>query len=111
MAKIEQESGIDLPDNARGLAFYHIPPVDPIVFAKIQIPGVAQDSIMKQIDALTLSGNSFPENFANDRCPWWPTALEDVVFSMQAFNNGYYMELYLVKEDGDIILYIKYFTI
>ena len=38
MVKIEQESGLDLPDDAKGLAFCHIPPIDPIVFAKIEIP-------------------------------------------------------------------------
>jgi hypothetical protein len=110
MAKIEQESGIDLPDDAKGLAFHHIPPIDPIVFAKIQIPSAAQDAIKKQVETFTFSGSSFPENFANDRCPWWPAELGDIVFSKQAFNNGYYIEVYLVKENDDIILYIKYFT-
>ncbi|NOK57273.1 MAG: hypothetical protein GFH27_549309n7 [Chloroflexi bacterium AL-W] len=110
MAKIEQESGINLPNGAKGLAFHHIPPIDPIVFAKIQLPSAAQDSITKQVEALTFSGKSFPEDFATDRCQSWPTALKEVVFSKQAFNNGDYMALYLVKENDDIILYIKYFT-
>ena len=111
MAKIEQESGIDLPDDAKRLAFHHIPPIDPIVFAKIQIPAAAQDSITKQVETLTFSGTHFPKDFANNRCQWWPTAPKELILSKQAFNNGYYVELYLVKEKDDIILYIKYFTI
>lgn len=111
MAKIEQESGIDLPDGAKGLAFRHIPPIDPIVFAKIKIPADAQASLAKQIGALTFRGTHFPKDFANDRCEWWPAGSESVVLSKQAFNNGYYVELYLVKEKDAIILYIKYFTI
>ena len=110
MAKIEQETGIDLPDGAKGLKFHHIPPIDPIVFAKIKIPAAAQDSISRQIEALTLNGTDFPKDFANDRCEWWPSAFESVVLAKQARSNGWYIELYLVKEGDDIILYIKYFT-
>ena len=111
MAKIEQESGIDLPDDARGLSFHHIPPIDPIVFAKIEMPSDAQDSLAKQIGALTFNGTIFPEGFANDRCEWWPAAPDNIVLSKHAFSNGYYVELYLVKEKKTLILYIKYFTI
>lgn len=111
MAKIEQEAGIDLPDDANGVRFYHIPPIDPIVFAKIEIPDDAQDLIAKQVGALTFSGAHFPKDFANDRCKWWPAAPANVVLSKQAFNNGYYVELYLVKEKEHLVLYIKYFTI
>jgi len=88
-----------------------VPPIDPVVFAKIEIPADAQDSIAKQIGALTFSGTHFPKDFANDRCTWWPASPERVILSKQAFNNGYYVELYLVKEEDTIILYIKYFTL
>ena len=111
MAKIEQESGVDLPDEAIGLAFYHVPPIDPIVFAKIEIPAKGQELVSKQIRELTFSGTNFPKDFANDRCKWWPAAPKNVISSKQAFNNGYYVELYFVEEEDDFILYIKYFTI
>jgi len=111
MAKIEQESGVDLPDDAKGLALYHIPPIDPIVFAKIEIPANSQEEVAKQIRELAFSGTHFPKELANDRCNWWPAAPKNVVNSKQAFNNGYYIELYFVKEEDEYILYIKYFTI
>jgi hypothetical protein len=111
LAKIKKESGINIPLGAKGLTFHHIPPIDPIVFAKIKIPADAKDSIVKQIDGLTFSGTSFPKDFANDRCKWWPAAPAEVILSKQVFNNGYYVELYLVNEKDGIILYIKYFTI
>lgn len=106
---IEEDIGIDLPDGSKGLKFHYKPPIDPIVFAKIKIPAKAQKAIETQIAAL--SGTHFPKDFANDRCDWWPSTPEHVILSKQAFNNGYYVELYLVKEKDDIILYIKYFTI
>ena len=110
MEKIEQEVGIDIPDGARGLAFHHLPPIDPIVFAKIEIPADGQNWLAKQIEALTFSGTHFPKDFANDRCRWWPAAPDNLVLSKQAFNNGYYVELYLVREKEALMLYIKYFT-
>jgi hypothetical protein len=67
--------------------------------------------VKNQIETLTFSCTQFPKDFANDRCKWWPAVQENVVVSKQAFTNGYYVELYLVKEGDDIILYIKYFTV
>jgi len=109
LAKIRTESGITLPDGAKGLAFKHIPPIDPIVFAKIQIPGDAQASLSKQIEALKTI--EFPNDFAYDRCIWWPPPPEHIVLTKRAFSNGYYIELHLVKEKEALVLYIQYFTI
>ena len=109
MAKIETESGITLPGGSKGLAFKHIPPIDPIVFAKIQIPGDAQGALTKQIEALNTI--EFPNDFAYDRCAWWPPPQEHIALSKRATSNGYYVELHLVKENEQLILYIQYFTI
>jgi hypothetical protein len=109
MAKIQTESGITLPDGSKGLAFKHIPPIDAIVFAKIQIPGDAQESLTKQIEALKTI--EFPNNFAYDRCAWWPPSPEHIVLTKRAFSNRYYVELHLVKEGEVLVLYIQYFTI
>jgi len=109
--KIEQETGIDLPDSAKGVRFYHIPPVDPIVFAKIKIPAESERSLKNQIDKLKFNDKDFPKDFANQRCKWWPSSINNAVMSKQAFNNGYYIELYLVKEKKDDIIFIKYFKV
>ncbi len=111
MAMIEHEIGIDIPDDAMGLRFHHIPPIDPIVFAKIKIPDDTEKLIEKQIGTLTFNGTDFPKGFANGRCKWWPSTIDNAKLSKKAFNNGYYIELYLVKDKKEIILYIKYFTI
>ena len=111
ITQIEKESAIDLPDGSKGLKFHYIPPIDPIVFAKLEIPAEKRKVMETRIAALTFSGNSFPRNFANDRCKWWPSNPENVVISKQAFTNGYYIEAYLVQEKGQLILYLKYFTI
>lgn len=109
MAKIQMESGITLPDGAEGLAFKHIPPIDPIVFAKIRIPDDAQESLSNQIAALKTI--EFPNDFAYDRCAWWPPPPDQIVLSKRATNNGYYIELHVVEENEQLVLYIQYFTI
>ena len=58
MAKIEQESGLKIPAEAKGLAFYQIPPIDPIIFAKIKMPAESQSSLVKQVETLTFKGTS-----------------------------------------------------
>ncbi len=108
MAKIEQETGFVLPDGAKGLAFYHIPPVDPVVFAIVQIPGNAEESVTDQIRAL--QETEFPGDFAYDRCDRWPPAPEHILLTKRAFSNGYHIELHLVKEGEQLLLYIQYFT-
>ena len=70
-----------------------------------------KDEVQQQVETLTSFGNQFPKDFANDKCQWWLATPEKAVLSKQTFNNGYYVELYLVKENNAIILYIKYFTI
>jgi hypothetical protein len=109
MTKIQTESRLTLPDGVKGLAFMHIPPIDPIVFAKIHIPGDAQESLTKQIEALKTI--EFPNDFAYERCAWWPPPPEHIVLSKRATSNGYYVELHLVKENEQLILYVQYFTI
>ncbi len=111
IAQIEEESGIDLPDGTKGLKFHYTPPIDPIVFAKLEIPSEKKQAIKARISALTFSGNAFPSNFANDKCKWWPSSPANVVVSKEAFANGYYIEAHLVEEAGILLLYLKYFTI
>jgi len=110
LAEIEQESGIDLPDGAKGLAYHYEPPIDPIVFARIRIPADAQEALVKQIEALTFDGDEFPMFGAEDICDWWPATFENILVSKQARSNGWYIDLRLVKEGDHMILYINYFT-
>ena len=102
---------IDITDGAKGLKFCHIPPIDPIVFAKIQIPSEAGKIMEKRIKTLPDYDNSI-ENFANDRCKWWISSPNNVIVSKKgAFNNGYYIVAYLVQEKEQLVIYLKYFTI
>jgi len=115
LADIEKDTGIDIPDQAKGLKFHYIPSIDPITFAKIAIPQQEEKTITTQLN--TLSGiPDFPKDFANDRCPWWPSSSEDTIKNALISRNthkttGYYIEAYLVRENGQLILYLKYFTI
>ncbi|MCK5802982.1 MAG: hypothetical protein KAI66_09130 [Lentisphaeria bacterium] len=108
---IEKECGITLPAGSKGLKFHYVPPIDPIVFAKLAIPADGGKAVETWLTGLTFSGTSFPEDFADDRCKWWPSSPRSVIMSKQGFANGYYIETYLVQEKEQLILYLKYFTI
>ena len=110
MAKIQKESGINLPTGCKGLRFHHKPPIDPIVFAKLQVPAEAAKLMEQRLTVLTNTITNFPENFANDICRWWPTNVQNVIVSKKVY-QGYYIEAYLVREQEQLILYLKYFTI
>jgi hypothetical protein len=110
MATIQKESGLSFPNGCKGLKYHYKPPIDPIVFAKVQVPDAAAKLMEQRISGLTNSPANFPNNFANERCQWWPTNLQNVLISKKAF-NGYFVEAYLVKENGVVVLYLKYFTI
>lgn len=111
IAEIQKESGINLPAGCKGLKYHYIPPVDPIVFAKILIPAESGKLMEQHIAGLTNNLADFPNNFASDRCQWWPSSPQNVVVSKKVFNGGYYIEAYLVREKEQLILYLKYFTI
>lgn len=110
MVEIEKESGIELPDGAKGLKYHYIPPIDPIVFAKIKIP-VETGTLMESRIAALKDMPSYPKNFANERCQWWPSDITNAIMARKAFSNGYYIEAYLVQEKEQLILYLKYYTI
>lgn len=106
---IEDASGIKMPPGAKGLRFHYIPPIDPIYFAKIGLPDTARETIEAQMDRMHSSG-TFPDNFANDRCNWWPAGFTNTLKSAKSASGNSCLELYLMKEDGQLILYLKYFT-
>ena len=111
IAEIQTESGILLPAGCKGLKFHYIPPIDPIAFAKVEIPAGAGKVMEQRIASLTSSLAYFPKDFANDRCLWWPSNPTNVVVSKKVLNSDYYIEAYLVREKDQLILYLKYFTI
>jgi hypothetical protein len=110
LAKIQKESVMVLPEGAKGLRFHYVPPIDPIFFARIAIPSNAEKIMAQRIEGLPASP-PFPHDFANQRCAWWPTDPKGVILSRQAFQNGWHLEIHLVREKEQLIFYLKYFTI
>jgi hypothetical protein len=98
----------------KGLKFHYVPPIDPIYFVKIELPGGSKELMRRQVEHLPKS-DDFPDDFANDRCAWWPPKLSKVVASRRAAQSGpdgsYYLEIHLTEDGQRLILYLKYFTI
>ncbi|MCW1915782.1 hypothetical protein OJ996_19505 [Luteolibacter sp. GHJ8] len=107
MRLIEDAAKIDIPEGAEGLRFRYIPPVDPIYFAKIEIPEASQKDLEAEIGRLQAS-EDFSDDLANDRCAWWPKHFENTLVSRKAIGKSSYLDARLVREDGRLILYLKY---
>jgi hypothetical protein len=110
MAEIKKESGLKIPADAKGMAFQYYPPIDPLTFAKIQIPESGREALEKQIKSFK-DTDYHDDGFAYDRCNWWPPAKKSVFLFKRTYHNGYCMEIHLAKEKGHTVLYVQYFTI
>lgn len=107
---IESVTGIDIPNGARGIRFRYIPPIDPIYFAKIQIPAKARKDLESQLQNFGNDQN-FPEDYANERYEWWPTRFGKSLIERKAGFGSYFVEVYLIEENDHLILYLKYFVV
>ena len=114
LKKIKNDIDIDFPEKTKGLNFHYIPPIDPIVFAKIEIPATARKLVETRISKYSDNSSSFPTNFdvvANDKCSWWPPKIENIILTRKTYHNSYYVLIHLVQENEKHILFLKYMTI
>lgn len=108
LSQLETVSGFPLPEGAIGLNYHYSPPIDPVYIAKIEAPVESKASLVSQIEQL--SSAPFQDDFASDRCAWWPRSFENSVVSKQARPDGHYLEVHLMEESQRLVLYIKFFT-
>ncbi|HEY1174502.1 MAG TPA: hypothetical protein VGH19_24265 [Verrucomicrobiae bacterium] len=111
LKKIETETALVLPAGARGLRFHYKPPIDPIVFAKIEMPSGTEDLMEKRLVAMKEFPGKFHVDFANSRCNWWPASFTNEIRSKFSHQGGFYIQAHLVREKDQVVVYIKYFTI
>lgn len=111
LSEIQGETGLKLPAHTIGLNYHYKPPIDPIVFARLDIPESEEKLVRERIVSLPGSDFSVPQNFANDICPWWPARFNQVLIKRRIFYDYYYKEFYLLHENDRLVLYLKYFTI
>ncbi len=110
IAEIKEESNFKIPLDSIGIAYKYFPPIDPMFFAKIQLTENGKEEFIKNLDEINYY-KDFPKDFANDRCGWWNTNFENLVFSKIGILQGHYVEIYIIKENQIYYLYLKRFTI
>ncbi len=110
ISEIKSETNLKIPSDSLGLAYKYLPPIDPIVFAKLQLSEIGKDEFIKNLDGITCYKN-FPPNFANSRCDWWKINSENLIFSKTGIMDESYFEVYILKENQTYYLYLKIFTI
>lgn len=113
LGELESFSGIQLPSDAKALEFQYLPPIDPIYFAKLEVPAGTRTSLVAQFE--DLEPYDVPDDFANDQCDWWPTRIDKTVYEKRAVKSSakgsVYIDARLIEEGGKLVLYLKCFTI
>ena len=107
MQMIKRDTGLSIPDGARGLNFAYKPPIDPSFLARIEIPNESHEFMISQISALK-------ENIVNtsggltERIEWWRPSQGTVLAEKDFYNdsNGSRLHVILLSENGRLILYI-----
>ncbi len=111
MQMIERDTGLDIPDNARGLNFAYKPPIDPAFLARIEIPAESLELMKKQLDVLKEKkiGTS---GGLRERTPWWRPSQGTILIDKQVWDSsdGSLLHTVLATEDGKFILYIDHAT-
>ncbi len=108
MQMIKDDSGLTIPEGAKGLNFRYSPPIDPSFVARIEIPKDSRDKIMTQIAAIpdekiNISGGP------GERVAWWPPVVETVIIDRQCTQaDGDYFRAILTEEGGKTILYVSH---
>jgi len=107
IAFIEEQSGFDIPNGAKGLRFQYLPPIDPIWFVKIETPADSRELMESRIAALP---DSDIYHLASDRCEWWPSSPENAVISRSETEDemANYIEAHLVQEGEQLVLYLQH---
>ena len=108
MQTILTNTGLNLPEGAKGLNFRYSPPIDPAFVARIEIPAESQDIVMKQIEAIRVQEINISGG-PGEKVNWWPPPKEFVIIDRQCFQpDGCYFRAALSKEDERIILYVEH---
>ncbi len=108
---VEKEMGFKLPTGAKGLNFYYKAPIDPAFIAKIEIPSVAKDGMVKQLLAIP----NKPLNSSgglSKRILWWTPTYGRIVQDRMFFDasNGQSRRVVLTEKDGKWFLYLDWST-
>jgi len=110
IAKASEETGFVFPEGSTGLASTYLPPIDPVYFAKIQIPPAGMETFLANFDRIQ-GCPDFPQDLANDRCSWWKFSREDVRHVKKGVLEGGFLEVYVVLEHGMFTVFMKKFTL
>lgn len=110
MKMIRDDTGLVIPEGARGLNFAYKPPIDPAFLARIEIPAASRQSVEAQLAALKDNRVESSGGLAT-RIPWWkPTQVKVIVDKQVLYPNGKSLHAILTIEGETLILYIDWST-
>lgn len=111
MKMIRDDTGLVIPEGARGLNFAYKPPIDPAFLARIEIPAESRQSVETQLAALRENRVKSIGGLAT-KIPWWQPTQGKVIVDKEVFypSNGRALHAILTIEGESLILYIDWST-
>ena len=108
MQMVKDDSGLTIPNEAKGLNFRYSPPIDPSFVARIEIPEDYKDDIVEQVKVIqnkeiNISGGP------GEKVDWWPPPIGAVIIDKQCRQaDGDYFRAVITEEEGRTILYVSH---
>jgi hypothetical protein len=110
LQKIEHDTEIGLPADARGLNFFYQAPIDPAFAAKIEISAASQTNLLRQLSEIEQRGVQVSGTLG-PRFKWWTPAQGKVLIERQRKADSTYLHVILVEDQGRTILYLEWSAI
>jgi hypothetical protein len=108
MEMVAKDSGITIPDRARGIHFSYKPPIDPAFLAVIEIPEEAAQEVIGQIDAIKDTAVPSSTGGLDEKNSWWTPTVGQVLIDRSTFDSGRSLRAVLTRQNGRLLLYIDH---
>ena len=108
---IQSDTGVAIPAGARGLNFYYKPPIDPAYIAKIEIPLISKEDVIKTLSTIRNDENTHITESLGTKVSWWMPKGAKTLVDRQRFVRSNYLHVILTEEDASVILYIEWWVI
>ena len=110
LAMVEKQTRLKIPQGSRGLNMvYEGFKVDPAFVAKIEIPTNAEMGLKSQIEGIS-NQEYHPIGLLSEKVSWWKPAKNETALERTYAVNSSLARLILCHQDGQIVLYVEWFS-
>ena len=108
LAMIEQRTGLAFPSGSQGLhMFYRGDTIDPSFVAKVAVPRISSDAMLKQIEQLPDRAGEVSGSLT-EKVKWWNPLESTVVIKRRYLRDGNGVRVLLCREEEALVVYVEW---